>query len=198
MENAKSEILLGVTAGIAAYKTCSLVSALMQNNFGVSVVMTRDAVNLVAPRTFQALTHRPVLVEMFSENGGPIPHIEAARSADLFCIAPATANILGKAAHGIADDLLSTLILSFSGPLLVAPAMNCEMWNKPAVQRNVEQLLADGVHFVGPASGHLACGTNGVGRMAEPEEIFQKILTFLPPHHSLSVFPARNPEILPD
>ncbi len=194
MKNSEIEILLGVTAGIAAYKTCSLVSMLVQNGFGVSVAMTPEAVHLISPRTFQALTNRPVLVEMFSQEGKSIPHIDAARKANLFCIAPATANILAKAACGIADDLLSTLILSFTGPLFMAPAMNCEMWNKSAVQRNVQQLLSDGVQLIGPTAGHLACGTSGVGRMAEPQEIFQIICAQFSKHPSLSVFPSLNPE----
>ena len=174
----KREILIGVTAGITAYKTCDLVSRLVKSGCGVSVVMTQNASNLVAPRTFQALTGRPVSVQMF-QGGDAIPHIEPARNADLFCVAPATANFLGKAACGLADDLLSTLYLAFSGPVLLAPAMNCQMWEKPSVQRNVRQLMEDGVHFVGPESGHLACGEQGTGRMAEPEQIFKRIQELL-------------------
>ncbi|MDO4570664.1 MAG: flavoprotein [Planctomycetia bacterium] len=169
------EILVGVSAGIAAYKTCSLVSRLRQNGFGVSVAMTKNATELIAPKTFEALSGRPVLVHLFDERRDAIPHIEPARRADVFCIAPATANVIAKAANGIADDFLSTLILAFSGPLILAPAMNCEMWRKPAVQRNVAQLREDGVIFVGPEEGHLACGENGVGRMSVPDVIFDKI-----------------------
>ncbi|MBQ9456761.1 MAG: phosphopantothenoylcysteine decarboxylase [Thermoguttaceae bacterium] len=179
MEALKREILIGVTAGIAAYKTCDLVSRLVKAGYGVTVVMTENAVHLVGPRTFQALTGRNVLVEMFSEESA-IPHIEPARKADLLCVVPATANFLAKAANGLADDLLSTLYLAFDGPVLMAPAMNSQMWAKPAVQRNMRQLSEDGVHFVGPVSGHLACGAEGVGRMTEPAEIFGKIQNLLP------------------
>ncbi len=178
MKAQKREILIGVTAGIAAYKTCDLVSRLVKAGHGVTVVMTENAAHLVGPRTFQALTGRNVLVQMFSEESA-IPHIEPARAADLLCVAPATANFLAKAANGLADDLLSTLYLAFSGPVLLAPAMNSQMWAKPAVQRNMRQLAADGVQFVGPISGHLACGEDGVGRMAEPAEIFEKIQKLL-------------------
>ncbi len=175
----RKEILIGVTAGIAAYKTCGLVSRLVKSGYGVSVIMTENATNLVAPRTFQALTGRPVLTRMFSETESAIPHIEPARRADLFCVAPATANFLAKTSCGMADDLLSTLYLAYRGPILFAPAMNCEMWEKPAVQRNYRQLQEDGVYFVGPESGHLACGVNGTGRMSEPGKIFERIQEIL-------------------
>ena len=168
------EILIGVTGGIAAYKTAELVSRLVQAGAGVTVVMTRSATELVGPRTFQSLTGRPVRVDMF-EAPEPFPHLEPARKAELFCVAPATANILAKAAHGIADDLVSTLLLAFTGPILFAPAMNVEMWKQPAVQRNIRQLTEDGRLFIGPDAGRLACGDTGAGRMAEPEAIFEKI-----------------------
>jgi phosphopantothenoylcysteine decarboxylase/phosphopantothenate--cysteine ligase len=167
------ELLIGVTGGIAAYKTASLVSRLVQAGAGVSVVMTRSATRLVAPKTFQALTRRPVQTKLFGY--GAHPHIDLAEAAELLCVAPATANILAKAAQGLADDLLSALLMSFDGPVIMAPAMNSRMWEKPAVQRNVAQLCADGVVLVGPREGYLSCGTYGVGRMAEPEEIFDVI-----------------------
>ena len=172
------EILIGVTGGIAAYKTAVLVSRLMQAGAGVSVVMTKSATKLISPRTFQALTGRAVQVDMFRA-GESFPHLEPARKAEIFCIAPATANILAKAACGIADDLVSTLLLAFSGPVLFAPAMNAVMWQQPAVQRNVRQLTEDGRLFIGPESGRMACGEIGAGRMAEPEAIFEKIKTLL-------------------
>jgi len=106
---------------------------------------------------------------------GAHPHIELATAAEVLCVAPATANILAKAAHGIGDDLLSTVLLSFNGPVIMAPAMNVEMWRKPAVQRNVEQLRADGAMLVGPEEGYLSCGTRGLGRMSQPEQIFEAI-----------------------
>ena len=168
------EILLGVTGGIAAYKAAVLASRLVQAGAGVSVVMTHSATQLVGPRTFEALTGRPVRTEVFDDTKIHA-HIDLAREAELLCIAPATANILGKMACGIADDLLSTIFLSFRGPVLVAPAMNCEMWEKKVVRRNVAQLTADGVFFIGPETGRLSCGEVGIGRMAEPEKILQAV-----------------------
>lgn len=171
------ELLIGVTGGIAAYKTATLVSRLVQAGAGVTVVMTRSATKLVGPQTFEALTGRPVRTQVFGR--GAHPHIELADSADLLCVAPATANILAKAAVGLADDLLSTLLLSFDGPVLFAPAMNTRMWEKPAVQRNVAQVKADGALLIGPEQGYLSCGATGAGRMAEPEAIFKAIAEIL-------------------
>lgn len=167
------ELLIGVTGGIAAYKTAALVSQLVQAGAGVTVVMTRSALRLVGPKTFEALTGRPVGTRVFGP--GAHPHIELAAKADLMCIAPATANIMAKAAWGLADDLLSTLLLAFDGPMLMAPAMNTIMWEKPAVQRNVAQLRVDGVVLIDPEEGYLSCGMHGPGRMAEPEQIFRAI-----------------------
>jgi phosphopantothenoylcysteine decarboxylase len=166
------EIIVGVTGGIAAYKTASLVSDLVQDGNRVSVVMTRSARKFVGPATFRALTGRPVSTEMFDRRNFPLgPHIELAQKAELLCVAPATADFMAKAAHGLADDLLSTLLLSFTGPVLLAPAMNSDMWAKPAVQRNLAQLRSDGLQIVDPGEGWLSCRQKGVGRMAEPEEI---------------------------
>jgi phosphopantothenoylcysteine decarboxylase len=179
------EILLGVSGGIAAYKSASLVSDLVQSGIGVSVVMTRSAMKFVGPATFRALTGRRVATRSFEDDDHPLgPHIEMARQAELLCVAPATANFLAKAAHGLADDLLSTLVLSFTGPVLIAPAMNKEMWSKAAVQRNVAQLRDDGFHFVGPGDGWQSCRERGVGRMAEAVEIaaaVRKLLDHLAP-----------------
>jgi len=168
------ELLIGVTGGIAAFKTAALVSQLVQAGAGVTVIMTRSAAKLVMPKTFEALTGRRVPTRVFGP--GAHPHIELAEKAELLCIAPATANIIAKAACGLADDLLSTVLLSFEGPVLMAPAMNTLMWQKPAVQRNVAQLRSDGVTLIDPESGYLSCGAIGAGRMAEPERIFQHIL----------------------
>ena len=174
------EIVVGVSGGIAAYKTAALVSQLVQSGYGVSVVMTAAAREFVGPATFAALTGRPVLERIFDDRQHPLgAHIELAQRGALLCIAPATANLLAKAAGGLADDLLSTLYLSFTGAVLMAPAMNCEMWDKPAVQRNVAQLRRDGVHFVDPEEGWLSCRTHGVGRMAAPEKIFAAIAGLL-------------------
>lgn len=174
------ELVVGVTGGVAAYKTAALVSRLVQAGAGVSVVMTASARHFIGSATFAALTGRPVSEAVFNEARSPLgEHIELAQRAQLLCVAPASANFLAKAAHGLADDLLSTLTLSFTGPLLLAPAMNCEMWEKPAVQRNVAQLRSDGVHFVGPTEGWLSCRQRGPGRMAEPDAIFAEIVQLL-------------------
>jgi phosphopantothenoylcysteine decarboxylase len=167
------ELLIGVTGGIAAYKTAALVSQLVQAGAGVTVIMTRSATRLIGPKTFEALTGRPVELRVFGSAAHP--HIEIAQRAELLCIAPATANILAKAACGLADDLLSTVLLAFDGPVLMAPAMNTIMWQKPAVQRNLAQLRADGVVMIDPGEGRLSCGMYGPGRMAEPEMIFKAI-----------------------
>lgn len=170
------ELIIGVTGGIAAYKTAALVSRLVQAGAGVSVVMTEAATRFVGTTTFQALTGRPVGTSVFDQPHVPLgAHIQLAEKADLLCVAPATANFLAKAAHGIADDLLSTLYLSFAGPVLVAPAMNTVMWNKPSVQRNVQQLRADGAHLIDPEEGWLSCRARGAGRMADPDVIFAAI-----------------------
>jgi phosphopantothenoylcysteine decarboxylase len=173
------ELVVGVTGGIAAYKVAALVSQLVQAGADVRVVMTRAAGKFVGPATFEALTGRPVLRSAFNDPDHPLGvHIDLADD-DLLCVAPATANFLAKAALGLADDLLSTLYLAFKGPVLMAPAMNDQMWGKRAVQRNVERLRADGVHFVGPEEGWLSCRTRGVGRMADPEQIREAILKIL-------------------
>ena len=167
-----SELIIGVSGGIAAYKTAAMVSSLVQRGHGVSVVMTPAAREFVGPATFEALTGRRVPRDTFDMLQHPLgPHISIAERAELFCIAPATPNILAKMAHGLADDLVSTLALSFTGPIVVAPAMNSEMWAKPSVQRNVETLAGDGVHVVSPGEGWLSCRKVGPGRMADPEVI---------------------------
>mgnify|MGYP001181270451 CR=1 FL=1 len=174
------EILVGVSGGIAAYKTAALVSDLVQSDLGVTVVMTRAATKFVGPATFRALTGRPVYTRMFESAQFPLgPHIELARQAELLCIAPATAHCLAQAAQGMADDLLSTLLLSFTGPVVLAPAMNTEMWQKPAVQRNLQQLQEDGLQIVDPQEGWLSCRQKGIGRMAEPKTIKSSILAAL-------------------
>jgi phosphopantothenoylcysteine decarboxylase/phosphopantothenate--cysteine ligase len=167
-----SELVIGVTGGIAAFKTAALVSRLVQDGAGVSVVMTDAATRFVGPATFEALTGRPVYRTVFDNAEFPLgAHIGLAERAKLLCVAPATADFLAKAALGQADDLLTTLYLAFSGAVLVAPAMNSAMWSKPAVQRNVERLRDDGVKIVDPGEGWLSCRQTGSGRMAEPDEI---------------------------
>ena len=166
-------IILGVTGGIAAYKAVLLLRILQQRNCHVRVVMTKNAQWFVGKGTFQSLTGHPVLVDTFesfySEEG--IRHTGLADWGDAMVIAPATANIIGKYANGIADDFLSTLMLAFDRQVIIAPAMNPRMWRNPAVQRNVSTLKVNGTVFVGPASGEVACGHVGPGKMSEPEEI---------------------------
>jgi phosphopantothenoylcysteine decarboxylase/phosphopantothenate--cysteine ligase len=148
----------------------------VQQGADVSVVLTQAAERFIGRATFEALTGKPVLVEVFDNPEHPLgAHIDLAEKSDLLVVAPATANFLAKAATGMADDLLSTLYLSHAGPTLVAPAMNGEMWSKPSVQRNIEQLRADGVQFVDPTAGWLSCRQQGTGRMAEPETILARI-----------------------
>lgn len=174
------QILLGVSGGIAAYKAADLASKLTQVGAEVSVVMTDSAQEFVGPVTFEALTNRPVNDDLFTPTEYyQGEHIGLARLGELLVIAPATANCLAKLAHGMADDLLTTLALAFTGPILVCPAMNSEMWSKASVQRNVEQLKSDGFHFVEPGEGWLSCGTVGAGRMAEPPEILTAIANLL-------------------
>jgi len=166
------EIVVGVTGGIAAYKTAHLVSRLVQAGAGVSVVMTEAAKRFVGPLTFQTLSGRPVYSDLFAApESHRAEHVSLAERAEIVVVAPATANILAKLAHGIADDLLSTFLLAADAPLVMAPAMNVRMWGHPAVRANCEVLRSRGVRFVGPVEGYLACGTVGEGRMAEPEEI---------------------------
>jgi len=174
------ELLVGVSGGIAAFKTAALVSQLVQQGAGVTVVLTAAAEHFVGQATFSALTGRPVATKAFDDRYPLGAHIELAERAELLCVAPATADLLAKAAHGLADDLLTTLLLSFDGPVLFAPAMNSQMWAKAAVQRNVAQLLQDGCHFVDPEEGWLSCRQRGAGRMAPPEAIFAAIQRHLP------------------
>lgn len=169
------EILIGVTGGIAAYKTAMLVSKLAQSGALVSVAMTESAQKFVGAATFAALSGRSVADSVFSPAHPLGAHIELAQRADLFCIAPATADFLGKAALGLADDLVSTAYLCFEGPVLVAPAMNRQMWDQPSVQRNVVQLQEDGVKIISPGEGWLSCREQGAGRMSEPLEILDAI-----------------------
>jgi phosphopantothenoylcysteine decarboxylase/phosphopantothenate--cysteine ligase len=165
------ELIIGVSGGIAAFKTAALVSSLVQNGHGVSVVMTRAARKFIGAATFRALTGRPVVSDSFDRHYPLGAHIELADQAQLLCVAPASADLIAKAATGQADDLLTTLLLSFSGPIVIAPAMNAAMWNKPSVQRNIATLRGDGYHIIGPQEGWQSCRRAGMGRMAEPADI---------------------------
>lgn len=173
-------VILGVTGGIAAYKAADLTSKLVAGGAEVRCVLTESATRFVTPLTFQSLSGNPVAVDAFDRSADAYPHLALAEWGEVLVVAPATANILGKAAAGIADDVLTTTLLSFPGPALFAPAMNVKMWAHPAVAENVETLLARGANFVGPERGRLACGQVGVGRMAEVPAIIEAIGNILP------------------
>jgi phosphopantothenoylcysteine decarboxylase/phosphopantothenate--cysteine ligase len=173
-------VALGVTGGIAAYKACELTSLLKKAGAQVRVVMTQSATEFVSPQTFETLSGNRASVNMF-DRAWEIEHIALAKWADILLIAPATANILAKIAHGIADDLLSTVVLANSAPIAVAPAMNTQMWFSPANQANIQLLRERGVHMIGPESGLLACGDDDVGRMTEPRGILEALEKIMKP-----------------
>ncbi len=180
-------VVVGVTGGIAAYKTCELVSRLKKLNADVRVIMTENATEFVAPLTFQSLSHNPVSVDTFANiQTWEIEHIALAQRADVFVIAPATANIIAKLACGIADDMLSTTALATHAPMLIAPAMNTAMLESQATQQNIHTLEKRGMQFIAPGTGMLACGTSGAGRMSEPEQIVKEILHVLKPRDDLA------------
>ncbi len=175
-------VVIGITGGIAAYKVVYVVSALKKLGVTVRVVMTRAATEFVQPMTFRILSNNPVFVEQFAEpKVWNVEHISLADSADLFVIAPATANIIGKIAHGIADDLLSTSVMAVQSPVLIVPAMNVKMYNNPIVQDNIARLKNYGYLFMEPNAGLHACGDVGKGRLPEPDEILQRIIHELTP-----------------
>ena len=174
-------IILGVTGGIACYKSADLCSKLAGEGYDVFVVMTENARRLISDRIFFTLSHNPVLTDLFETPEWRPGHVDLASRADLLVTAPATANFLGKLAHGIADDALSTVALTFRGPVLAAPAMNSMMWESPAVQANLAVLKERGVRFIGPEEGKLACGPGGRGRMSEVPAILEEIRALLPP-----------------
>jgi phosphopantothenoylcysteine decarboxylase/phosphopantothenate--cysteine ligase len=179
MEQAQTKrIVLGITGGIAAYKAAELARLLVKQGIAVQVAMTEAAKHFITPATMQALTNQPVLLDQWQDDKG-MAHIHSSRVADAIVIAPATADFIAKLAHGLADDLLSTLCLARACPLLVAPAMNKQMWANAATQRNVQTLSADGVTLLGPASGAQACGEEGMGRMLEAEALANDVLALL-------------------
>ncbi|MFZ5586268.1 MAG: bifunctional phosphopantothenoylcysteine decarboxylase/phosphopantothenate--cysteine ligase CoaBC [Thermodesulfobacteriota bacterium] len=180
--NEPRRVLLGVTGGIAAYKACELASQLSQQGCQVRAVLTAGARNFVSPLSFAALTGQPAAHDMFDPAAeAAISHIDLARWAEAVVVAPATANFIAKAAHGLADDLLTTLILASSAPLLIAPAMNPQMWRHPSVAANLAVLTGRGARAVGPRPGRTACGEEGLGRMAEPAEIIDALWDLLTP-----------------
>jgi len=179
-------VVLGVTGGIAAYKACEVVSRLRKLHAEVDVIMTENATRLVQPLTFETLSCRPVCVDTFSRiESWDVKHISLAQKADVMVVAPATANLMAKLAHGIADDMLSTTLLATKAPILLAPAMNTGMWTAQVTQDNLKILLGRGVKTVGPGSGFLACGDSGDGRMSEPAEIVEAIKSILCPQKDM-------------
>lgn len=175
-------IVLGVTGGVAAYKACELARLLVKAGAAVDVVMTEAGARFVAPVTFQALTGRPVFISLWDDRlANGMVHIDLTRNADVVLVAPATADFLARLAHGMADDLLATLCLARDCPLLVAPAMNRQMWENPATRRNIAQLREDGIAILGPASGEQACGEVGEGRMLEASELLAALTAFFQP-----------------
>lgn len=180
MDLTGKEIVLGVTGGIAAYKSAEIVSRLRHSGANVHVIMTRNATEFIAPLTFQTLSANQVVTDTFeAPEYWNVEHVALAKLADIFVVAPATANILAKMASGIADDMLSTTLLATKAQILVAPAMNTGMWTAPATQNNVKVLKERGVRMIGPESGMLACGDEGAGRMSEPETIVEEICRIL-------------------
>jgi phosphopantothenoylcysteine synthetase/decarboxylase len=178
----KKNVVLGVTGSIAAYKAAELTSQLAKAECDVHVVMTADALKFITPLAFKTLSRNPVMTDLYDEENGWKPmHIKLADEADLFLIAPATANVLAKLAHGIADDALTciALALNLKTKILVAPAMNGKMWNHPATQQNVSTLKARGVESIGPEEGMLSCGYEGLGRLWKVEEIAKRALQLL-------------------
>lgn len=177
---AAPEVLLGIGGGIAAYKVATVASRLVQRGVAVRVAMTHRAVDYVGALTFEGLTGRKAILSSTQVDAdGSVPHIAAARTARLYCIAPATADLLARFCAGVADDPVSLLLLTVRCPVLVCPAMNDAMWLHPAVQQNAAALRARGVQFLGPVEGYLAEGYDAIGRMLEPERIVAEILTRL-------------------
>ncbi len=176
------KLVLGVTGGVAAYKAAELVRLLGKAGADVHVVLTEGGARFVTAVTFQALSGNPVWTDLWDPRmGNNMAHIDLTRDADAILIAPATADVMAKLVHGLADDLLTTLCLARDCPLLVAPAMNRQMWEHPATRRNVARLVADGVTLLGPAAGEQACGEVGLGRMLEPEELCEAVIGFFQP-----------------
>ena len=179
-------IVLGVTGGIAAYKSANLASMLVKLNADVHVIMTHNATHFITPMTFETLTNNKCIVDTFDRNFSfDVKHVSLAKKGDLFVVAPCTANVIGKLAHGICDDMLTTTMLATKAPKLIAPAMNTGMWENPILQDNLLKLKGYGYHIIDPIIGRLACGDTGTGKMNSEEVIVEHILTFLAKEHDL-------------
>jgi phosphopantothenoylcysteine decarboxylase/phosphopantothenate--cysteine ligase len=190
---AGKRVLLGVTGSIAAYQAADLIGLLKNQLASVRVIMTRSATRFITPLTLEVISEHPVTVDMFDGTSHEyVAHIALAMGADLLLIAPATANIIGKLANGIADDMLSTTALAMTAPLLIAPAMNERMWLNPVVKANVERLKTLGMHFVDPEYGPMACGGEGWGRLARLEEIVRRASEVV--RDTVSIASDRRPE----
>ena len=164
-------LLLGITGSIGAYKAVDIMRLFQKNGHQVSVILTESATQFIGPLTFETFAPGRVFVHMFGKHQSPLPHIALSKENDLLLIAPATANIIGKLAHGIADDLLSSTFLAFYRPVVIAPAMNTHMYDNPAVQDNIARLKTRGIYIIEPETGSLACHTEGKGRLPAPETI---------------------------
>ena len=172
----KINIVIGITGGIAAYKACDIVSYLKKDGFNIDVIMTKNACEFITPLTLETLSGNRVITDMFERpDHREVEHISLAKKANLFLIVPATANILGKVANGIADDMLSTTIMATKAPVIFAPAMNDGMYSNPIVQDNIKKLENYGYKFIEPATGHLACGYDGKGKLAKKEDIIDYV-----------------------
>ncbi|MHB1001294.1 MAG: bifunctional phosphopantothenoylcysteine decarboxylase/phosphopantothenate--cysteine ligase CoaBC [Armatimonadota bacterium] len=186
MNLAGKTIILGITGGIAAYKSADICSRLVKVGASVHVVMTENAEHFVGSATFRAITGQQVIQTLWDEpREYEITHVSLPDKADLFLVAPATANIIGKAANGIADDMLSTMIMAAASPVVFAPAMNCRMWENPVTQANIQKLQSLGYKFIEPETGRLACGTEGIGRLASVDKIIETITELLLPKQDL-------------
>ncbi|MFP4466089.1 MAG: bifunctional phosphopantothenoylcysteine decarboxylase/phosphopantothenate--cysteine ligase CoaBC [Candidatus Goldiibacteriota bacterium] len=176
------KVVLGITAGIAAYRAADIAGGLSKQGFDVSCIMTEKAKEFITPLTLRVLSRNPVYDDLFYEAkmpGAPVKHIDLAQNCDLILIAPATANFIGKTANGIADDLLTTVVMASDKPVLIVPAMNTKMWQNPIVQENVKKLKSQGYYFIGPAGGRLACGGEGEGHIEDTEKIIKAVASRL-------------------
>lgn len=170
-------IVVGMCGGIACYKICSLIRELKKLNFEVDVIMTKNATNFITPLTIKSLSNNPVVVDMFHETDNfDIEHISLAQKADIILIAPATANMIGKIANGIADDMLSTVVMATKAKVIIAPAMNNNMYTNPIVEQNIKKLIENGYLFIDPQVGELACGTTAIGKLADTKTIVDYVM----------------------
>jgi phosphopantothenoylcysteine decarboxylase len=175
----KKKIILAVSSSIAAYKACDITRQFVKNGFDVQIILTKNSLELITPLTLETLSGNKVYTDLFVKENREMGHISLRENASLFLVAPATANIIGKFANGIADDLLTTTFLSVDCPVLIAPAMNPFMYKHPATKKNIKILKEWGIKFIEPASGHVICGDEGVGKLSSIEEIFNESIKII-------------------